>query len=92
MAKIITKDDVEEVIYLSGGMLEVQPKGIIVLADVALRASEIDEQQALVAKQRAEEKINKPSNDVDFAEIAAELARALAQLRVVQFSKRKHNP
>jgi F-type H+-transporting ATPase subunit epsilon len=89
MARFITKDDTEEVLYIAGGMLEVQPKSIIVLADVIKRANDIDVQAALIAKQRAEEKINKANGDVDFATLAAELARAVAKLRVIQESKRK---
>jgi len=89
MARIITENDKEEVLYLSGGMLEVQPKSIIVLADVVKRANNLNEQAALEAKQRAQEKLNKSSNDINFAEIAAELARAVAQLRVIQASKKK---
>jgi len=90
MARFITKDDTEEVLYIAGGMLEVQPKSIIVLADVIKRVNDIDVQAALAAKQRAEEQMNKTNGDIDFATLAAELARAVAQLRVIQESKRKH--
>ncbi|TPH15758.1 F0F1 ATP synthase subunit epsilon [Litorilituus lipolyticus] len=89
MALITKKDGTEEVIYLSGGMLEVQPNNVIVLADVATRADDLDEQAALEAKQRAEENMNAHGGDVDYAEVAAELARAIAQLRVIQAGKRK---
>ncbi|MBL4908441.1 MAG: F0F1 ATP synthase subunit epsilon [Alteromonadaceae bacterium] len=89
MARFITADDNEEVLYIAGGMLEVQPKSIIVLADVIKRVDDIDEQAALAAKQRAEEQINKAAKDVDFALLATELARAVAQLRVIQASKLK---
>ncbi|WP_371375442.1 F0F1 ATP synthase subunit epsilon [Thalassotalea aquiviva] len=84
MARIVKQHGEEEVIYLSGGMLEVQPNSVTVLADVAMRGGELDEQAALDAKQRAEEQINNASADVNFAEVAAELARAVAQLRVIQ--------
>jgi F-type H+-transporting ATPase subunit epsilon len=89
MARIVKDNDVEEIIYLSGGMLEVQPNQVIVLADVATRADDLDEQAALDAKQRAEENINKHADDVDYAAVAAELARAVAQLRVIQATKKK---
>ena len=84
MARIVKRHGEEEVIYLSGGMLEVQPNSVTVLADVAIRGDDLDEQAALNAKQRAEEHINNASGDVDYAEVAAELARAVAQLRVIQ--------
>jgi len=84
MALITKQDGSEEVIYLSGGMLEVQPNNVIVLADVATRAADLDEQAALEAKQNAEANLNASGADVDFAVAAAELARAVAQLRVIQ--------
>ena len=90
MALITKEDNSEEVIYLSGGMLEVQPNQIIVLADVACRADDLDEQAALEAKKRAEDNMNANSADVDYAAVAAELARAVAQLRVIQATT-KHN-
>jgi len=88
MVRIVTEKNKEEVLYLSGGMLEVQPKSIIVLADVVIRADHLNKQEALAAKQRAEEKLNKASGDIKFAEIAAELARAVAKLRVIQASNK----
>nr|Q8VV76.1 RecName: Full=ATP synthase epsilon chain; AltName: Full=ATP synthase F1 sector epsilon subunit; AltName: Full=F-ATPase epsilon subunit [Colwellia maris]BAB82485.1 F0F1-ATPase subunit epsilon [Colwellia maris] len=90
MALITKKDGSEEVIYLSGGMLEVQPNNVTVLADIATRAADLDEQAALEAKQRAEENMNANGADVDFAVAAAQLARAVAQLRVIQATS-KHN-
>jgi F-type H+-transporting ATPase subunit epsilon len=89
MALITKQDGTEEVIYLSGGMLEVQPNNVIVLADVATRAADLDEQAALEAKQRAEASINANGIDVDYAAVSAELARAEAQLRVIQATSKK---
>lgn len=84
MARIVKQHGTEEVIYLSGGMLEVQPNSVTVLADAAIRGGDLDEQAALEAKQRAEQHIHNAGGDVDYAEVAAELARAVAQLRVIQ--------
>ena len=89
MALITKDDDTEEVIYLSGGMLEVQPNNVIVLADVATRADDLDEQAALEAKKRAEDNMNATGGDVDYAAVAADLARAEAQLRVIQATSKK---
>ncbi|SEL34313.1 ATP synthase F1 subcomplex epsilon subunit [Colwellia chukchiensis] len=89
MARIVKKGGEEEVIYLSGGMLEVQPNNVTVLADIAVRGGDLDEQAAEEAKQRAEEKLNARSDDLDYAEAAAELARAVAQLRVIQATSKK---
>ena len=88
MARIVKQGGSEEVIYLSGGMLEVQPNSVTVLADTATRGGDLDEQAALEAKQRAEQHISNASGDVNYAEVAAELARAVAQLRVIQEANR----
>ncbi|NQZ81411.1 MAG: F0F1 ATP synthase subunit epsilon [Colwellia sp.] len=89
MARIVKYGGEEEILYLSGGMLEVQPNSVTVLADVAVRSDDLDEQVVLEAKQRAEEHMNAHGGDVDYAEVAAELARVTAQLRVIQATKKK---
>jgi len=88
MARIVKQGGIEEIIYLSGGMLEVQPNNVTVLADVAIRVADLDEQKALEAKERAEKHLNDLGGDVDYAEAASELARAVAQLRVIQASSK----
>ncbi|MBI3545785.1 MAG: F0F1 ATP synthase subunit epsilon [Gammaproteobacteria bacterium] len=70
--------------YVSGGMLEVQPHVVTVLADTALRAKDIDEAAALKAKERAEEAMKNRQSDIDYAKAQAELAEAIAQLRAIQ--------
>ncbi len=70
--------------YVSGGMLEVQPHVVTVLADTALRAKDIDEAAALKAKERAEEALKNRKADIDYAKELAELAEAVAQLRTIQ--------
>ncbi|MDP1602491.1 MAG: F0F1 ATP synthase subunit epsilon [Legionella sp.] len=74
----------QEVYYVSGGMLEVQPYCVTVLADVVERADNLDEAAALAAKARAEEAISNKDADVNYAMAAAELARAVAQIRAIQ--------
>ncbi|MDO6776017.1 F0F1 ATP synthase subunit epsilon [Shewanella sp. 3_MG-2023] len=88
MARMIKQDGSEEVMYLSGGILEVQPASISVLADVALRADDIDEQAALEAKQKAEANIANAGADFDYEAATIELAKSLAQLRVVETIKK----
>ncbi|GIU35130.1 F0F1 ATP synthase subunit epsilon [Shewanella schlegeliana] len=88
MARIVKQDGSEEVFYLSGGILEVQPSSISVLADVVLRADEIDEQAAVEAKQRAEAHMAEAGADFNYAAAAVELAQAMAQLRVVETIKK----
>lgn len=84
MVSIVKQHGDEEIIYLSGGILEVQPNNVTVLADVAIRGSDLDGQAAEEAKRRVEEQIANPSADFDFAEAKSELANAIAQLRVLQ--------
>lgn len=74
----------EELIYLSGGMLEVQPSVVTILADTAIRGGDLDEARALEAKQAAEEAMKNRTSDIDYAQAQAELAEAIAQLRAIQ--------
>jgi F-type H+-transporting ATPase subunit epsilon len=81
----------EELIYVSGGMLEVQPGVVTVLADTAIRGHDLDEARALEAKQAAEEAMKNRTSDIDYAQAQAELAEAIAQLRAIQqIRKRAH--
>ncbi len=79
----------EELIYVSGGMLEVQPDVVTVLADTAIRGHDLDEVRATEAKQAAEEALRNRTADLDIAQAQAELAEAIAQLRAIQ-QLRKH--
>jgi ATP synthase F1 epsilon subunit len=79
----------EEAVYVSGGMLEVQPDMITVLADTAIRAHDLDEAKALEAKKRAEEALANRNAEMDYAAAEAELAQAVAQLQAIQ-RLRKH--
>jgi F-type H+-transporting ATPase subunit epsilon len=79
----------EQYFYVSGGMLEVQPKSVTILADTAARAKDIDEAAALEAKQRAEEAIRNRSGEMDYARAQTELAAAAAQIRALQSLRKK---
>lgn len=70
--------------FVSGGMLEVQPHVVTVLADTALRAKDLDEAAALEAKQRAEAALADREGEMEYAKAEAELAAAVAQLRAIQ--------
>ncbi|BDX08689.1 F0F1 ATP synthase subunit epsilon [Planctobacterium marinum] len=84
MVRLVKQHGEEAHIYINGGVLEIQPGTVTVLADVAVRGEELDEQSALEAKRRAEEHIANPGTDFDYAEAAHELAQAIAQLRVIR--------
>ena len=79
MVRVVKTSGEEEVIYLSGGILEVQPTGVIVLADTAIRGRDLDEAKALESKRKAEEHIQSSHGDVDYAQASAELAKAIAK-------------
>ena len=79
----------EEIYYVSGGILEVLPACVTVLADTVERADSLDEAAALAAKARAEEAIANKDAEMDYTIAAAELARAIAQIRAIH-KARKH--
>jgi F-type H+-transporting ATPase subunit epsilon len=74
----------ETLIFISGGMLEIQPGLITVLADTAIRGNDLDEAKALVAKAAAEEAMKNKTTDMDYAKAQAELAEAVAQIAAIQ--------
>lgn len=74
----------DELIYVSGGMLEVQPSAVTILADTAIRGKDLDEARALEAKLAAEESMKNRISDLDYAQAESELAQAIAQLRAIQ--------
>ncbi|MES2682109.1 MAG: F0F1 ATP synthase subunit epsilon [Pseudomonadota bacterium] len=74
----------EQAIFIGGGIMEVQPKLVTVLADSAMRAGDADEKAALAAKQRAEEMIANGGKEIDLAKAQAELVEAAARLKFVQ--------
>jgi F-type H+-transporting ATPase subunit epsilon len=76
--------EAEHSIYVGGGALEVQPNKITILADTAVRAKDLDEAAALAAKQRAEEALAGKIDKLDQAQALAELARAAAQLKLIE--------
>ena len=80
----VLKDGKEEHFYVSGGMLEVQPHVVTVLADTAARASNLDEAAAVAAKEAAEKAMKDKSSKMDYTEAAAQLAEAMAQLRSIE--------
>jgi F-type H+-transporting ATPase subunit epsilon len=87
--KIPGRDEFE-LVYVSGGILEVQPTLITLLADTAIRARDLDEAEAIKAKQRAEEALRNRSADVSYATAEAELAQALAQLQTIRKIRKPH--
>ncbi len=86
--RVQTPEGEQHFFFVGGGALEVQPNKVTVLADTALRAKDIDEAAALAAKQRAEEALRDKAGHITQAEALAELARAAAQLKILERLRR----
>ena len=87
----LPNSDVEELIFVAGGLLEVQPGLVTVLADTAIRGKDLDEAKALEAKQKAEEAMKNASSDLDLAKAQSEFVMMAAQLAAIEkLRKRGH--
>ncbi|AFU99665.1 F0F1 ATP synthase subunit epsilon [Simiduia agarivorans] len=89
--RIKKQDGEEEIYYVSGGYLEVQPHHVTILADAALRADDLDEAAALEAQKAAEQQLHNQSGEIDFSRAAVELAEASAKLRTLQQIRKNLN-
>ena len=84
-------DDKEELIFVAGGLLEVQPGLVTVLADTAIRGADLDQAKALEAKKMAEEAMVNRGSEMDYARAQVELAEAIAQLAAIdRLRKQRH--
>ena len=88
IVKFTLQDGNEDVIYVSGGFLEVQPNIVTVLADVAIRGSELDTERIREAKRKAEENIVSHASDVDHDLLVAKLSKELAKLRAYELTEK----
>lgn len=87
--RVIKQGGEQEVYYISGGFIEVQPNMVKVLADTAIRAADLDEAAALEARKAAEKALNEKSAEFDYGTASARLAEAVAQLRTIQELRKK---
>jgi len=87
--RFLKQDGSEEVVYVSGGYLEVQPNCVTVLADTAVRANDIDEAAALEAKKHALQAMENQGGEFDYSRALVQLAEATAQLRTIQQLREK---
>ena len=91
MVKIKAQLSEEEFIYVSGGMVEVQPDTVTILADTAIRSHDLDEAKALESKRAAEDAIKNRESELDYVKAQAELIEAMAQLAAIdKLRKRGH--
>ncbi|MCU0842204.1 MAG: F0F1 ATP synthase subunit epsilon [Thiobacillaceae bacterium] len=79
----------EDLIFVSGGILEVQPGVVTILSDTAIRGADLDEARVLEAKRQAEEAVRDRGSAMDYAKAQAELAEAVAQLAAIQKLRKK---
>jgi F-type H+-transporting ATPase subunit epsilon len=87
--RVVTQEGEERSYFVSGGILEIQPHVVTILADTAIRARDLDEAAALEAKERAEHMLADKQADIDYAKAQAELAQSAAQLRTIQKLREK---
>ncbi|MFV2056339.1 MAG: F0F1 ATP synthase subunit epsilon [Thiohalomonadales bacterium] len=87
--KVITEEDEELLFFVSGGMLEILPQGVTILADTAHRADHLDEAKALAAKERVEKLLADRKDDIDYAAAESELHEAVVQLKMIKNLKKK---
>ena len=80
--KVVGRDE-EELVFVAGGLLEVQPNAVTVLADTALRGHDLDDAKAMEAKKLAEEQLVNKESKIDYAKAQSELATAIAQLAAI---------
>lgn len=89
--RVKTQDGREELIFVAGGLLEVQPNLVTVLADTAIRGADLDQAKALEAKRMAEEAMSNRGSEIDYARAQVELAEAIAQLAAIdKLRKQRH--
>ena len=86
--RIVKQGGEEEILYVSGGYLEVQPNLVTLMADTAVRAKDVDEAAALEAQREAEKALENRTGEFEYSRAAAELAEAAAQLRTLQKLRR----
>ncbi|GAB6069080.1 F0F1 ATP synthase subunit epsilon [Thiomicrorhabdus hydrogeniphila] len=79
----VVSGDEEDHFYISGGIIEIQPSVVTVLADTAIRAADLDEAEANAAKQRAEDAMTNAKSETDIARAQVELAEAVAQIQAI---------
>jgi len=79
----------EELVFVAGGILEVQPNAVTVLADTAVRGRDLDEAKALEAKKRAEEAMRNAKSDIDLAKAQSEFAMMAAQIAAIAKLRKK---
>lgn len=87
--RVVKEGSIEEVFYISGGTMEVQPKIATILSDTVIRADDLDETAAIEAKARAEKILEEKNSEFEYSRAMSELAEAAAQLKAIQQLRKK---
>uniref|UniRef100_UPI00261B0898 F0F1 ATP synthase subunit epsilon n=1 Tax=Clostridium sp. TaxID=1506 RepID=UPI00261B0898 len=87
--RVVAQGGKEYIYYISGGILEVQPDNVSILADTVVRASDLDEAQAAIAKQEAERILANKKAGVDVTNALVQLTQAIAQLRTIKIARKE---
>ncbi|CAL7963380.1 ATP synthase F1 complex subunit epsilon [Gammaproteobacteria bacterium] len=87
--RIALPENIQEVYYVSGGILEVQPYVITILADTVMRAADLDEAAAIASRENAERLLADKKAAVEFTGVLAQLAQAVAQLRTIKIAHKE---
>ena len=87
--RIILPGNIQDVYYISGGILEIQPYIVTILADTVVRADDLDEAEAAAARKNAELLLSNKQSSIEFSILLAQLAKATAQLRTIQLANSK---
>lgn len=88
--RLLLENNQEDIFFINGGILEVQPKKVTILSDTMIRAADIDERAALEAKEHAEKLLADRASDFEYARAAAELAEAVAQIQTLEKLRKKY--
>jgi F-type H+-transporting ATPase subunit epsilon len=88
--RVVKSGGEEEVFYVKGGLLEVQPEMVTVLADTIIRAADLDEEAAKEAKEKAEKALANKRSQLEYGKAMADLASAIAQLRAIEQLRKKY--
>jgi len=88
--RVVKQGGEEEIFYVSGGYLEVQPNAVTILADTALRVHDIDEAAAKQAQEAALHAMTNQAGEFDYSKAAVQLAESVAQLRTIQQIRKKY--
>ena len=81
--------NIQDVYYISGGILEIQPYIVTILADTVVRADDLDEAEAVAARRNAESLLSNKQSNIEFSILLAQLAKATAKLRTIQLAHNK---